>query len=365
MQPWRAARSRSRPRLRQALWLIGALLPCALMLSSGPAEARRRAETLLVLPLEQELGRDAAALRPVEDAFRAEAEALGRYRVSPRGEATALLDSVRSLGLDCEPGDIDCLTKAGVVMEIDLLVVLRAAASHDRLIVSAVLVDVARGRMRAAVNRTVAPGGSLRDAVHSAVVDLLAPDLFVGTLVVEVAEPGAEVRVDGVLRGTTPLPVAIEGLAPGDHVLHVEKDGLPPVERLVHVHPLESTTVSLSLTPVAADPPEASAPAPEPSTTAATAPVAPSPVEAAPEESEPPPLLPLVFTGVAGVSALAAVGTGVGAFLWNQQLQGTGPPPDGSVNAAGPVQALVVASVTTGAVALVAAGVSGTLWVMW
>src|SRR5690606_33074498 len=146
-------------------------------LAKGPAKQK---EQLLILPLEHELGKDAARMRPVEEAFRVEAEALRRFRVLPRAATATMLDSVRSLGLDCQPGDVDCLTKAGVIMEIELLAVLRAAASQDRLVISAVLIDVGTGRTRASVSRTLGKGDSLRTFMRSAVVELLAPDLYVG-----------------------------------------------------------------------------------------------------------------------------------------------------------------------------------------
>lgn len=52
----------------------------------------------------------------------------------------------------------------------------------------------------------------------------------VGRVVVRVTPPGAQVQVDGMERGTTPLPEALE-LAPGERRVRVQKKGFTPWEQ--------------------------------------------------------------------------------------------------------------------------------------
>lgn len=337
-----------RSRAKGPLVVLATAMFAVLALVPSPAWAAKT-ERLLILPLEHELGKDAARMRPVEEAFRDEATALQRFRVLPRSSTATLLESVRSLGLDCQPGDLDCLTKAGVIMEIELLAVLRAASSQERLVVSAVLVDVTTGRTRASVSRTLGPGDSLRAALRSATVELLAPDLYVGALELSIPQRDATVRVDGAVRGTTPLAASIGALAPGEHVVTIEKPGFTTVERIVVVKPLESTSLVVDLEPLGA--------AEDPSPPAA-APSAPG-VAAASSSSARVPMLPVVFGSVAAASAVAAAGTGFGAFLMNERFKDASLPTDDRRDARGPGQMLVLVGATTSVIALVAAAAAG------
>lgn len=332
---------------RSLLVLVGlVVVGCAFIPQTAHAA---RTERLLILPLEHELGADAASMRPLEKRFREEAEALQRFHVLPRESSATLLESVRSLGLDCGPGDVECLTKAGVVMELDLLAVLRAARGGERVIVSAILVDVATGRTRGSVSRTLLPGDRSSKVLRSAVVELLAPDLYVGAIELSTAQPGASVRVDGALRGTTPLGASIDGLAPGEHVVHIEKPGLPPIERVVLVKALESTSLVVDLAAPAAAATTASRSSLPPG-------AAPSAVSSTARAPAPFSVLPVVFGSVGAVSAVTAVGTGVGAFLLNERLKDTSLSPADRRDARTPGQMLVIAGATTSVIAVIAGG---------
>ncbi len=317
-----------------------------------------RPEQLLILPLEHELGADAERMRPVEQAFRDEAAALKRFRVLPRGQATTLLDSVRSLGLDCQPGDLECLTKAGVIMEIELLAVLRAAATEERVVVTAILIDVDIGRTRTTVSRTIRAGDSLSAVMKSAAVELLAPDLFVGGLDLDVVQEGATVRVDGAVRGSTPLAGAIGGLAPGEHVVSVAKPGFPTAERVVLVKALEDTSVVIDLRPAASHP-AAGARAAEAAPSAERASLPSDQNASAPARAAALPVLPMVLGGVAAASVVAAVGAGLGALWMSTRFTDTALAPAERRDARMPGQLLVVTAVATGALAVIATGAAG------
>lgn len=366
MHPWPPALVERRPARRRTKPPRAALLPLAMALGlallTAPGEASARTdEQLLILPIEHGLGADAERLRQVEDAFRAEVEALGRYGVAAPEQAALLLDSVRSMGLECEAGDLECLTKAGVVMEIDLIVVLRAVASEERLIVSAVLVDVHRGRTRASVHRSLPLDASLAAAMRGAAVELLAPDLFVGSLLVEVKEPGATIRVDGLPRGRAPLERPIEGLAPGEHVLHVEKRGFEPMEQLVIVEPLAVREVTIALTPVgASSPPALEVEGPlledaEPSPS-------PTPPVVVDERKPSAPVLPLALSGAAAVGSLVSVGLVTGALLMSLRAEDTSLSAVEREGARDAHEALLVGGLVASGVTLGAAVGAGASW---
>jgi hypothetical protein len=68
-------------------------------------------------------------------------------------------------------------------------------------------------------------------------------------LAVEVDIDGAEVTVDGVLRGKSPLPAPLE-LGPGTHAVEVRRDGFLPWTREVPTVAAESPVLEVTLEPV-------------------------------------------------------------------------------------------------------------------
>lgn len=72
---------------------------------------------------------------------------------------------------------------------------------------------------------------------------------LVGGLVVEAAEPGATVAVDGDTRGTTPLPAPLR-VSAGSHMVRVYKPGFEPWETRVEVAGGQSISLRPQLTPL-------------------------------------------------------------------------------------------------------------------
>jgi hypothetical protein len=62
---------------------------------------------------------------------------------------------------------------------------------------------------------------------------LLAPEKWVGTLVLDCSENEAEVQLDGSFIATTPLSKPLEGLKPGKHILRITKEGFGEFSRFV------------------------------------------------------------------------------------------------------------------------------------
>jgi hypothetical protein len=132
------------------------------------------------------------------------------------------------------------------------------------------------------------------------------------TLITNVAE--VEVAVDGVSRGTTPLPGAVV-LAPGAHEISLSRSGYAPVRDSLTVSAGEQRRASFVLersgTPTAAAPPPAPSLLPGDSTPAPVAalpspsPAIPTPstsVSSSPAPSPPPALAPTVIAGRSDVA---------------------------------------------------------------
>lgn len=71
-----------------------------------------------------------------------------------------------------------------------------------------------------------------------------------GWLSIRVSEPGAEVDVDGVSIGTSPVP-ALKRVAVGTHAVHVTKAGFQPVDASANVPADDKAVVEATMTPVA------------------------------------------------------------------------------------------------------------------
>ncbi len=67
------------------------------------------------------------------------------------------------------------------------------------------------------------------------VVQLLEPERWVGSLQLEVSEPGAQVWLDGAQVAVTPLGAPLAGLSPGKHILMIRKEGRADFSKFVVV----------------------------------------------------------------------------------------------------------------------------------
>jgi hypothetical protein len=86
-----------------------------------------------------------------------------------------------------------------------------------------------------------------------------------GTLRVETAPPGAEVRLDADDPGAPPVgttPLSLESAPLGDHLVSVRREGFQPVSRIVSIAGGQTVKLELALTPLVVTPPPVLVPAP-------------------------------------------------------------------------------------------------------
>jgi hypothetical protein len=127
----------------------------------------------------------------------------------------------------------------------------------------------------------------------------------VGDLVLSIEPDGAEVLVDGVSQGTSPIadPIALE---PGVHEVVVRAEGREEFTRRLSVYAGREANLSVVLPEPGAEP-ASTPPSPEP----APAPM-PAPVERSTDESSVP---PLVWLGVGVTTALVVGGVITGVLV--------------------------------------------------
>ena len=172
------------------------------------------AAPLVLYPL-QSNGLDAATVRSIDAALRAQITSMDRFKLYGLGETQSVLRPPGgALGLSCEGGDDDCL--AGVGRLLSGSVVAFGKVSPDGI--ELWLVDA---KTSAEVRRVQIRGAPL-EAARVAAVALLTPDRYVGLVSVEGSV--GRVAVDGVSRGDLPLPSPLV-LEVGRHVVTLAVPG--------------------------------------------------------------------------------------------------------------------------------------------
>lgn len=171
------------------------------------------------------------------------------YTVQPAATTMATLEAVKSLGLACDSGDVDCLIRVGALTGAAIVLNGALAIDGDGFILELVSADVGGLRERGRVRVNVpASGPERRSALSSAIVGVLRPESWRGQLRVAVAQRGASIVVDGVPRGFSPLSSVLE-LPPGAHAVFVGLEGFAPWKGSVEVRYGEASDVMIALVP--------------------------------------------------------------------------------------------------------------------
>ncbi|HEY4223986.1 MAG TPA: PEGA domain-containing protein, partial [Myxococcota bacterium] len=150
----------------------------------------------------------------------------------------ALADEVKALAIDsiahddvlrankeCN-GDAKCLVNIGKDVHAGRVLAGSVGMAGDELHISLKVVDVVLAMEVGAVDDQC-PADQAEQRVRAATMKLLAPDKYntSGAILVSTPLAGAEIVVDGVKRGTTPLFGPVDGLAPGRRDVEVRYPG--------------------------------------------------------------------------------------------------------------------------------------------
>jgi hypothetical protein len=254
---------------RAGLIVVAAAL---LLVSMGARAAGRPAKrppsrpSLALLPVEGIVPEK--ELRAVEDELRRALPAQ-TYALQKRERTRATLGDMRTLGIACDTGRVDCLVQVGGLAGVN--VILRGGlstvdADHDQLELLGVDVNGLRERGRVVVRVPKADGAARAAAVRSALIGVLQPEAWRGLLRVDVPADrrGASIYVDGVPRGFAPLSSPIE-LTPGAHALFVGLEGYRAFKQSVEVIYDDEVAVAVALEPGASEPAPTFGAAPSPS----------------------------------------------------------------------------------------------------
>lgn len=194
-----------------ALTLLSTALPTS---SRAQPEPRR----LAVVPLDG-LGVDPALLDKLNAALRAQVDKLEVAAVS-HDEVKAAHDKA-----PCD-ADVACLARLGQSLGARRVLTGSVGVAADEVHIALKVIDVASGTESKPLEDT-APADQAEKRLRATALKLLDPERYnaSGSLMVKLALAGAEVVVDGVPRGTTPLFGPVDGLPPGRRDVEVRYAG--------------------------------------------------------------------------------------------------------------------------------------------
>lgn len=209
---------------------VPALLALGLMPSAADAQGKR---TVVILKTTGET----TGLPPgqIRGSIRGTlADELKTYSVLTEEQSQALVKSAQELELDCKREDRDCLLKLGILGNVDFLIWPVVEKIDGTQVLKVGIFDVSEGADWSQVVRPLASPDLAATAARSAMIELMAPDQFVGRLAINVNAKGALIRVDGEDKGLSPLPAPLN-LKAGEHLLEISAAGLQPDRRKIDV----------------------------------------------------------------------------------------------------------------------------------
>jgi hypothetical protein len=249
------------------------------------------------------------------------------------------------VGANCR-GEPKCLAAAGSKLGADEVVWGTVAGVGEAYSIDLKRIAVRSAREVARVTETLTgEREGLIDHVRAAAYKLLLPRSYVGTIELDIAEPGVEVFLDGKSSGTSPLRGPIANVAPGKHALKFVKVGFADLDRFVDVRFARATVVRVDLrndviTGVMAEQTSAGPVAPEPERAALPPLPPPPPIPEVSERSnqgrEPSPWTgtrkAAAWTAAGGAAVLVAAGVvgTLGARDRNRAIASQITLPDGS-----------------------------------
>ncbi|PID38225.1 MAG: hypothetical protein CSB49_06685 [Proteobacteria bacterium] len=230
-----------RPRRRRlAPGLLLAAVALAMLLAPRPALAAGLA-VFRVDPL----GVDAGIVARLDGLLRIELARLADAAMPGPAAVQTLMRKHKALA-GCT-GDVTCLAEAGRLLGVDRIISGNVGGLGDSYVVNLKIVDVKSKKELRKIQETISGRpDQLIEAVRVAAYGLVAPDKLRGALAVLANVPKAQVRLDGELLGTTPLPVK-RGLKVGAHTLRVSKAGYLDVVQEVKVRFQKTAEVVVKL----------------------------------------------------------------------------------------------------------------------
>ena len=194
------------------------------------------------------LGLDANTADRLEALLRAETSRLKGFSLQTKERTERILERPRNAELRKCGGETSCLCKIGKALGVKKLVTGVIGGLGDDYTFDLKLVDIRSCREERRINEALSGREDLLiGAIRRALYKLVAPELFVGSIGIDVPVEGARVLIDDQQVGVTPLAAPVGGLKPGTHKLQITKEGLSSFEDSIPVRFQVVTRVKVDL----------------------------------------------------------------------------------------------------------------------
>jgi hypothetical protein len=228
-------------------------LTLALTLTLTLASTARAATRYALYPLGTlALAREEVA--KVERALVAALAVVPDARVAPRSAVERVLGDKKNARLALCEGDLACLAQVGKAVGVDRVIAGEAGGLAQGFVVYLRVIDVASGREIGSAS-VVLKGDErgLRASAREAAFKLLAPDQYVGKLLVRADAPGAMLYIDG--QRVAQLPSAAVTIPVGTHAMRLSHEAYRDFLRFVDVEFDRTTEIdaNMSAFPVVSD----------------------------------------------------------------------------------------------------------------
>jgi hypothetical protein len=216
-----------------------------LFLLAWPAKAQ---ESKLAFWRLQPLGIDRTTAERLEALLRTEVSRMRGVSLQAAEQTDALLSIPERAQLRRCGGETQCLCDIGKALGMDKLITGVIGALGEDYTFDLKLIDISGCREERRINEAFSGREDLLiGAIRQALFKLLAPEMLVGSVLLEVPVEGAEVLMDGQPAGVTPLLGPMTGLRPGNHRLQIRMKGYSVFQDDVPVLFQQTTRVKVDL----------------------------------------------------------------------------------------------------------------------
>lgn len=180
-------------------------------------------QTVMLLPIQGIAVSDAIRQR-AERELRKQLPQFG-LRPLPAEKAQQALQAIETLGLSCDLESSDCILQVGALAAANVVIAATISHQNQADMLDFVAFDVGGASLVGRTTMEIHPKARIRKKhFYSALTSIFRPDDWVGFTELDVAQPGATIVVDGLLRGFAPISKPLR-LQPGEHQLHVVLEG--------------------------------------------------------------------------------------------------------------------------------------------
>lgn len=226
------------------------VLSCVVLLvalagESKVATAAPAGGKTVVLAPASSMGNSNKGLRKVESLIEEGIAALPETQVITALSAGRATRKAKRPELRTCEGDVACLKELGVLMNATHVVYAEVSDLGDAEVIFLKALDVRAGKDVRSTTLKLGKGSNRKRESKAAAAQLLAPDLYVGTLNVKSTIADASVFLDGHKIGTTTSPPV--SVYVGSHAMRVTHPEHSDYVRFVDVHFEEETVVNAEL----------------------------------------------------------------------------------------------------------------------